>query len=422
MSKIINIGLIGLGTIGSGVVEILQKNSDIIEKRTTIKPILKAVCDLNDKLVKKLGIDLNIYYKNYKDVINNKDIDVIVELIGGYEPAHTIILEAIRAKKHIVTANKAVLAKYGYELFEEAQKNKVNILFEASVGGCIPIIRTIEESHSSDNIYEIYGIINGTTNYILTRMSEGMSYSDALKKAQELGFAEANPSFDVEGKDASQKLSILASLAFDAKISQEPFTEGITKITKNDIEYAKEMGYTIKLLAIGKKHDNSIELRTHPTMIPNKHIFSTINNEVNGILFSAKNIGQIFLSGKGAGKLPTASVVITDIIEIGSRTRLAERHFEDIKISDIGEIKTRYYLRFNVAEKSGVFAKIAKILGDNNISIAAVSQKEINKETVPIIMITHMSLEKNLINAIKECNDLDVTKQDAVIIRIEDLK
>jgi len=422
MSKILNIGLIGLGTIGSGVVEILQKNSGLIEKRTNIKLVLKAVCDLNDILVKKLGIDLNIYYKNYKDVINNKDVNVIVELIGGYEPAHTIILEALRAKKHVVTANKAVLAKYGYELFEEAQKNNVNILFEASVGGCIPIIRTIEESHSSDNIYEIYGIINGTTNYILTRMSEGMSYEDALKKAQELGFAEANPSFDVEGKDASQKLSILAALAFDAKINQEPFTEGITKITKKDIEYAKEMGYNIKLLAIGKKHDNSIELRTHPTMIPVKHIFSTINNEVNGILFSAKNIGQIFLSGKGAGKLPTASVVITDMIEIGSRTRLAERHFENIKISDIGEIKTRYYLRFNVTDKPGVFAKIAKILGDNNISIAAVSQKEINKEVVPVIIITHESLEKNLINAVKECNKLDIIKQETVIIRIEDLK
>ncbi|MCK4521356.1 MAG: homoserine dehydrogenase [Nanoarchaeota archaeon] len=420
MVKIINVGLIGLGTIGSGVVEILKNNSHSIEKRTKIN--LKGVCDLNEQLAKRLNLDEKIFTKDYKDLINNKDIEVIIELIGGYEPAHTIIIEAIRAKKHIITANKAVLAKYGYEIFEEAQKNNVNILFEAAVGGCIPIIKTIEETYSSDNIEKIYGILNGTTNYILTRMSEGMSYEDALKKAQELGFAEADPGFDVEGKDASQKLSILASLAFDAKIEQEILTEGITKITKKDIEYAKEMGYVIKLLAIGKKQNGIIELRTHPTMIPQNHIFASINDEVNAILFSGKNIGEIFLSGKGAGKLPTASVIVTDIIGAGSRTGITERHFEKAEIVDMGKIKSRYYLRFSAVDKPSVLAQISKILGDNSISIAAALQKEVNKDVVPIVIITHEVLEENLAKAVKECNNLDVIKEEIVIIRIEDLR
>jgi len=420
MSKEINVGLIGLGTIGSGVVDILNSNNNLIEKRTGVKISLVKVCDLNEALADKLGVG-NIYTNDYKELINDDNVDVVIELIGGYEPAHTMIVEALKAKKHVVTANKAVLAKFGYEIFEEAQKNGVNVLFEAAVGGCIPIVRAIEETYTSDKIESIYGILNGTTNYIMTRMSEGMSYEDALKKAQELGFAEADPTFDVEGMDASQKITILASLAFDAKIKQDPLLNGITKITKKDIEYAKEMGYVIKLLAIAKKKNGSIELRTHPTMLPDNHALASINEEVNAVMFTGKNVGNILLSGKGAGKLPTASVVVTDIIEMGSRNRLAERHFEDTKLIDINDIKSRYYLRINVIDKPGVFAQVAKILGDNNISIAAVSQKEENQDVVPVVIITHEAQEVNISNAVKKCNELDIMKEAIIIIRIEDM-
>jgi len=418
MSKTINIGLVGIGTIGSGVVEILKNNSEVIEKRTGIKINLAGVCDLKEDLAKQLGIDN--FTKDYKDLLNNKDIDVIIELIGGYEPAHTIILEAIKAKKHIVTANKAVIAKFGYEIFQEAQKNNVNVLFEAAVGGCIPIIRAIEESYSSDKIEQVYGILNGTTNYILTRMSEGQEYEVALKKAQELGFAEADPTFDVEGLDASQKISIIASLAFDAKIMQKPLTEGITKITKQDMEYAKEMGYVIKLLAIAKKQNGSIELRTHPTMIPQNHVFANINEEINAVLVSGKQVGNVLLSGKGAGKLPTASVVISDVIEIGSRIRITERNFEDVNIVDQGKISSRFYLRLNVLDKPGVLAKISKILGDNEISIAAVTQKEMDHDVVPIVILTNKALEENVSKAMEECKSSEVVKEDPILIRIED--
>tara|TARA_B100002003_G_scaffold247433_1_gene279016 strand:- start:2011 stop:3276 length:1266 start_codon:yes stop_codon:yes gene_type:complete len=420
MTKTINIGLIGIGTIGSGVVDILDKNTSLIEKRTGVKINLAKVCDLNEKLALELGLK-GLFTKEYKELLNNPNIDVIVELIGGYEPAHSIIIEAIQAGKHVVTANKAVLAKFGYEIFEEAQKNNVNVLFEAAVGGCIPIIRTIEETYPSDKITEIYGILNGTTNYILTKMTKGMTYEDSLKKAQELGFAEADPSFDVEGKDASQKMTILSSLVFDAKITEEPFTWGITKVTKQDIDYAKELGYVIKLIAMGIKRENGIEIRTHPTMIPADHVLAGVNNEYNAVLFSGENVKEVMLSGKGAGKLPTASVVVTDIIELGSRTRVAQRHFEDTKLIPMGEIRSKYYLRFSLIDEPGVFANISKILGDNNVSIAEVSQKKSDSDIVPVIIITHETLERDLMNAVKTYNALDNVEDKAVVIRIDDL-
>jgi homoserine dehydrogenase len=420
--KTINVGLIGLGTVGSGVYEIIRDNAELIKKRTGVNIIIKAVSTRTKQKASSLGISDEIFIQNPLDLIKINDIDVVIELIGGYDTAYQIVSEAIKNKKHVITANKALIAKYGYELFSLAQKNDVNVLFEASVGGCIPILRSIEESFQSDNITQIYGILNGTTNYILTKMNEGMSYEDALKKAQELGFAEADPTFDVCGADVSQKLSILASLAFDSKLSQEPYTEGITAITKNDIIYAKELGYSIKLLAIAKKNKDIIELRTHPTMIPLSHVFANVNNENNAVMFSTINSGNVFLSGKGAGKFPTATVVVSDIIEVASRVRITERQFNVSKIMLFNETISRYYLRLNVVDKPGVFAKIAKILGDNNISIAAVTQKEENKEVVPIVVLTHPVREGDISNAINECVNLDVVKSKPMLIRIEDLK
>jgi len=320
-------------------------------------------------------------------------VDMLQEL--DPEAKIALVYEADKFSTSVVEGIKPYLAERGFEV-------------------------VLEESYASDRIQNIYGILNGTTNYILTRMSEGMAYEDALKKAQELGFAEADPTFDVEGMDASQKVSILSSLAFDARIMKDGLREGITKITKQDMGYAKEIGYTIKLIAMGKKHDGHIELRTHPTMIPSSHVFANINNEVNAVLFTGKNVGDVLLSGKGAGKLPTASVVVTDIIEMAERGKIAERNFNDVEVMDIGEIESRYYLRFMLLDNPGVFAKVANIIGDNNISIAGVSQKENGGDVVPVVFVTHKALEKNLKKAIEECKKLDCLKDEPVISRIED--
>ena len=422
MVKEVRVGLVGLGTIGSGVVEILRDNAGLIERRTGVRITLAAACDRFPERAQELKLAPGVFTNDYKQLIANPNIDVIIELIGGYEPAHAILLEAIRAKKHVITANKAVLAKFGYELFDEAHKNGVNVLFEAAVGGCIPIIRTIEESYSSDTIESIYGILNGTTNYVLSRMEEGMSYADALKQAQTLGFAEANPSFDVEGKDAAQKLSILASLAFDARIEQDIPAVGIAGFDARDMAYAKKLGYVVKLLAVAKNGADGVELRVHPALVPAGSMLASVKDEFNAIRLSGKNTGEIFLSGKGAGKLPTATVVITDIIEMGSRTRVAQRSFAPARIKPIGETSSRYYLRMEVANQPGVLAAITKILGEKRISIAAVTQAEEESAVVPVILLTYETREESIAAAVKEICVLPIIKAPPVALRIETLR
>ena len=421
MSKETNIGLIGIGNIGSGVIKILNKNKELIKERTGIKINVVKACRRDIGKAKELGLKDEQLTENYEDVINDKDIDIIVEWVGGYEPAKDIIIKALKNKKNVVTANKAVIAKYGKEIFEQAKQNKVTIAFEAAVAGCIPIIKTIKESYAADNIKGMYGILNGTTNFILTKMEQGLSYAEALKKAQELGFAEPDPAFDVSGKDAAQKLVILACLAFDARINENIFSWGITKLSMNDIKYADELGYRIKLLAIAKKDNKEIELRVHPTMIPKEHELSNVKNELNAVYIVGENTGKSMLYGKGAGQLPTATAVLGDIIDIANGKK-DKFYFEDLKIKDINTITSRYYLRYQVSEKPGVLATIAKILGDNQISIAAVQQKEVNKEVVPVIIITHSAVEENMMKAVRETNRLDVVKEDTVVIRIEDMR
>ncbi len=413
-----NIGIIGTGTVGSGVIEIIKNQKDLIKNRTGVEINIKKVCNRTIEKAKAL-IDESKITESYEDIINDNEIDIVLELIGGYDPAKDIIISSLKNKKHVVTANKAVIAKYGKEILEEAKNNNVSIAFEASVGASIPIIKTIKESYAPDSIQQIYGILNGTTNYILTRMEEGMSYEEALKKAQDLGFAEADPEFDVEGKDAAQKLVILAKLAFNGDLDDNIFTWGITKISKNDIRYAADLGYKIKLLAIAKQ-DDEIELRVHPTMIPKDHELASVNNELNAIYLIGKQTTKSMLYGKGAGKLPTATAVVADIIDI-AKNKQDNLYLKETKKKDINKITSRYYLRYNVIDKPGVLAQVAKILGENNISIAAVQQKEINKDVVPVIVITHEALEENMIKAIKEIDQLEVAKEPTVLIRIEDI-
>ncbi len=422
----VNIGLIGLGTIGSGVVSILKKNSSLIEKRSGIRINLKKACDRDEKAFSKLKLDKKVYTKNADDVLNDPDISIVIELIGGYEPARTFILKALKNGKSVVTANKAVIAKYGPELFNAAKENNANIMFEAAVGGCIPIIRSLQRSYVSENFKSIYGILNGTTNYILTKLNEGLSYKEALEQAQKLGFAEADPSFDVEGKDTAQKLIILSSLAFNSKIKDEIYTEGITKLEKTDIKYASELGYVVKLLAMAKIVDNKLELKVHPTMIPKSHGLASVNNELNAVYVVGDNISEVMLYGRGAGQLPTATVILGDVVSIARRLEnkvVIEplNYFNDIPVKKIDDTLSRYYLRYYAANKPGVLAKIAHILGKNNISISGVWQKEENKDVVPLIMTVHKAMEKDMKNAIDEINKLDVIKGKTVMIRIEDL-
>ncbi len=421
MVKKLNVGLIGLGTVGLGVLDILKENSNLIEQRTGVAINVIAACTRTQEKAEKAGVDMTTFTTDYNEIINNTDVDIVVELIGGYEPARTIIMDAIKAKKNVVTANKAVISKFGYEIYEAAQANGVNVLFEAAVGGCIPILRSIEETYNSDRITNIYGILNGTTNYMLTKMTEGQSYEDALKTAQELGFAESDPTFDVEGLDCGQKLGIAASLAFDVKIDSDYLVEGITKISKKDIDYAKELGYTIKLISMGKRYKDKVELRSHPTMIPSDHVLAGVNNEYNAFLFSGKYVDEVMLSGKGAGKYPTASVVVSDLIEVGSRTRVAERHFKEIELVAKEDIVSRYYLRLNVLDKPGVMASIAKQLGDNDVSISAIHQKETNKEVVPVIILTHETREGKVIAAFDGIKELGISKEELILIRIDEL-
>lgn len=310
------------------------------------------------------------------------------------------------------------MAKHGKEIFSAAAKNNVKINFEAAVGGCIPIIRTIKESYSSQKISAIYGILNGTSNYILTRMGEGMSYNEALKKAQQLGFAEADPSFDVEGLDAAQKIVILSRLAFNSMIPEEIPVFGISKLKKSDIQYAKELGYKIKLLAISKLDNDELDIRVQPVMIPLNHSLAAINEEINAVYLIGEKTKDTMLCGAGAGKLPTATVVVADIVDIAKKKEEKYNFFNNVKLKN--HVESRFYLRFMLVDKPGVLAKFTKILGDNNISINAVSQKEEDKKVVPVVVITHKAKQKDIQKALKEIRELEVVKERPIYLMIED--
>ncbi len=428
--KNINIGLIGFGTIGTGVVKLLKKNKNEILKKTGIKVNLKKIADLDIKTNRGVKVEKGILTKNVYDIINDPKIDIVIELIGGTKKAKDFILKSLENGKHVVTANKALLSLYSKEIFNCAYKNNKLVGFEASVGGGIPIIKIIRESLVANKVKKIMGIINGTTNFILTEMEKKhVDFKGALQLAQKSGFAESDPALDISGEDAAHKIQILASCAFHTNIPFDKiYFEGIENIDLNDILYVRELGYRIKLLAIVKQDkNNEIECRVHPTIIPAHYLLASVKNEYNAVFIEGDSSGPQLFYGKGAGSLPTASAVVGDIIDIAKNIGNVKessyvRSFNfnaKISVKKFTSISCRYYFRFHTVDKPGVLAEIGKILGDNGISLTSVIQKETGQKVVPIIMLTHLALEKNVQCAIHRIKKLNIVRKPVKIIRIE---
>ena len=437
MNKIF-LGLIGFGNIGSGVIKLLQDNNKILEQRLGATLVVKKIADLDITTPRVVSVEKHVLTQKVEDILTDPEISIVIELMGGYEPARSIILKAMAAKKHIVTANKALLATHGNDIFAAAEREGVDIGFEASVGGTVPVIKTLKEALVANTIKSIIGIMNGTSNYILTRMTdEGKGFSEVLKEAQRLGFAEADPKFDIEGIDTAHKLALSLALSYGKKVNlDEIYREGISKIDSMDIDFARELGYRIKLLAIAIQRDDiseeMIEARIHPTMIPHDHLIAGVNGNFNAFHIIADAADSIFLYGQGSGMMPTASAVLSDIIDIGRNIlhrsprrvpprALYESEVEDIQLLPIDHIRTNYYFRFSASDSPGVLSKISGILGENNISIATCIQKGRKLDgAVPIVMTTHVCREADVRNALKIINKMDIVQAETVQLRIED--
>jgi len=431
--KTIKIGIIGLGTIGKGLYDAITLNSSFVFNRTGINLKIVGVCDKDEKALQVIDVEkYGINIMSIDDICLSDEIDIVVELIGGTTIAKDVIIKALKNKKHVVTANKALFAEYWEELFSIAYENNVLIKFEASVGGAIPIIKSLQESFVINNIDTIYGILNGTTNFILSMMRDkAYSFDKVLSIAQDKGIAEKDPDLDVSGKDSAHKLAILSLIGFGIKVTaNNVYTEGITNLDVKDIENAKKWGYEIKLLAIAKKESDGVQLRVHPTLIKKTHLISTVNGVDNAIFIKGDFIEESLIIGKGAGSRPTASSVVSDIVDIaknillnkeeGLKYKLTDNVKEE-KIKSILDLTGSYYLRFSVIDKIGVLSEISKILSKNNISIASVIQEERNEnETVPLVILTHIAQEKDMSKAITEINNLNSITNNTVVIRIEE--
>jgi homoserine dehydrogenase len=427
----ISVGIIGFGTVGAGTAAILLKKHKEIESRAGFPIALKHIADLDTKRDRGIRLPKGVLIKDSDKILNDSDIDIVVELIGGIHPAKEIIINALKQGKHVVTANKALLAEEGKDIFRTAGKNGADIGFEASVAGSIPIIKVVRESLVGNSIGNIFGIINGTANYILTKMTEeGVTFSDALKEAQGLGYAEADPTFDVEGIDSAHKLTILASLAYGIPLSMKKiYTEGISNITPLDIQFASEFGYKIKLLAIAKRSGDQVELRVHPTMIPADDLISSVNGVFNAIYIEGDATGSALYYGKGAGDMPTGSAVVSDIVDIAKNIRIGAAGKNPVmsipekngrRVKKMEDITTSYYLRFSALDKPGVLSKISGILGSRNISIKSMIQKGRKKEkAVPLVLMTHEAREQDMTRALKEINRLRVVSGRPLRLRVE---
>jgi len=434
--KPVKVGLLGLGTVGGGTLNVLVRNAAEIARRAGREIVVSHAAARDYDPSKLEGLDAVQICNDAFDVVADPEVDIVVELIGGYSPARELVLKAIENGKHVVTANKALIALHGNEIFAAAQAKGVTVAFEAAVAGGIPIIKALREGLAANHIEWIAGIINGTGNFILTEMRDkGRDFADVLKEAQELGYAEADPTFDVEGIDAAHKLTILASLAFGIPLQFDKcFTEGISKIEPQDVTYAEQFGYRIKHLGVTRKTDKGVELRVHPTLIPQKRLIANVDGVMNAVLVHGDAVGPTLYYGAGAGSLPTASAVVADVIDVARalttdpENRVPHLAFQPSELSDtpviaIDEVETAYYLRMTAQDKPGVVAAVAGILGDAGISIEAMQQKEPaeGQTEVPLVMLTHRVREVQMNEAIARIEALDAIAGSVTRIRVEQL-
>jgi homoserine dehydrogenase len=429
--KKINVGIVGFGTVGAGVVDCLLKNGDLIAERTGMRPLLVKVADLDITTDRGVAVPPGMLTTNVNEVIENPDIDVVVELIGGTGIAKEIILRSLGKGKGVVTANKALLALHGAEIFAQEEAHTADLYYEASVGGGIPIIKALREGLVGDRIREIVGILNGTCNYILTRMeNESAPFDAVLQAAQAAGYAEANPAFDIDGIDTAHKATILASLAFGEWFKMEQFhVEGIRGLSLQDIQYAAVLGYRIKLLAIIKNLDDSVQMRVHPALIPTRSLLGHVNSVFNAIWVRGEPVGDTLYYGRGAGRDATSSAVVADIVDVGlnlkfkSRRRVAafRAHRNLNRILPMSEVRCRYYLRVRVVDRPGTLAQIAGALGASHISIASVTQKEDRQAAVPLVILTHQAREADMQAALAQLRAMPEVTEKPVLLRIEDL-
>lgn len=429
--KKVKIALLGLGNVGRGVWNILQMNGEEIMKRSGCQVEVAKILVRDPSKARAVKVPEELITTNFDEILNDDSIKIIVEVMGGIEPAKEFILKSLGKKKHIVTANKMLLATYGDELFKKADEEEVMLNYEASVAGGIPIIQAINESLTANKIENLYGIINGTTNFILSKMElEGSDFDDVLKEAQEKGYAEADPTSDIEGFDAQYKLAILSSLAFGTKVKiDDVYREGITKITSKDIRYAKDFGLVIKLLAIAKEIDGKLQLRVHPTMIPDTHPLANVHDSFNAVFIKGNAVDDLMFYGRGAGDLPTGSAVVADIVSIlrsdvdtENRLPVEKNNLWHKEIGEINDITSRYYIRTTVTDRPGVLGEITAIFGRHGVSLRSVIQRGRikNEEEVGLVLVTHYTKEEQLQGAINEVKDMESVKEINNMIRIED--
>ena len=421
--KVINAALLGLGTVGTGVYKVLKNQEEEMTAKIGCKVKIRKILVRNlEKAAGKVD-DPAVLTNSWEDIKADPSIDIIIELIGGIEPARTYILDALHAGKHVVTANKDLIAVHGKELMDTARASHVDFLFEAAVAGGIPIIRPLKQCLAGNNITEIMGIINGTTNFILTKMKEdGMDFGEALQLATDLGYAEADPTADIEGYDAGRKLAIMASIAFHTSVTfDDVFTEGITKITAKDMRYAKEMGCSIKLLGIAKNTETGIEVKVHPTMIPENHPLAAVNDSFNAVFVHGDAVDDAMFYGRGAGKLPTASAVVADVARnmlFHCNGRIGCSCYKNLPIKQIGDTTSRYYIRMRLEDRAGTLAAMAGVFAENDASIAILLQKETIENDAEIVVVTHEVAEKKFMDAIKKFSSMEMVKEISSIIRV----
>lgn len=433
MKREIGVGLIGFGTVGTGVARVLIENAELIRRRVGVPVNLVRIADLDITRDRGIAIPAGVLTTDIQQVLTDSRVDIVIELMGGYDLAKRVILDAVQRGKHVVTANKALLAVHGEEIFAAASRQGVDLGFEASVGGGIPVIRALIEGLAANNIQSIYGIINGTSNYILSRMtSEGQRFDEVLEEAKRAGYAEADPTFDVAGIDSAHKLTIMVSLAYGTPVNfKDIYTEGITGLTPLDIAYAKEFGFTIKLLAIAKFSDGEIEARVHPTMVPSASQIAKVDGVYNAIQLVGDAVEDVVLYGRGAGSMPTGSAVVSDVMAIARNLlkdaagRVPPASYQPdqrrpLRMRPMEEIVSLYYIRFMVLDRPGVLSQIAGVLGRHGISISSVLQQGRKEgQTVPVVIMTHMAKERDIQSALREINPMPYISEPTVLIRVE---